>query len=79
MAGEMLKSEASERSPLLPQAGGNNNNERIGPVQKVVRWVTWNAILVYISTLLLGVVVALCVFFGGKSNAFRQSQLTGQM
>src|SRR3982750_313299 len=54
MAGPTPKSDASERSPLLSPAKGADDNAMTGQVKKTARWVTRNAVIVFMSALILG-------------------------
>jgi hypothetical protein len=70
MAGPTPKSDASERSPLLSPAKGTDDTAPTGQVKKAARWATRNAVIVFMSALILGIVITLCLFFGGKLNTY---------
>jgi hypothetical protein len=54
-----------ERAPLL---GGSENerSEREAPTRRARRWVIRNAVIIFVSILLLAVIIILCIFFGSE-------------
>jgi hypothetical protein len=56
----------TERTPLLPDSD-RPQHEEPAPAKKAGRWLAQNAVTFFSTTLILAVVIALCVFFGGKS------------
>lgn len=68
---------ASERAPLLAasrreeegddiETSNGNGNGKSTPLKNAARWVTRHAVALFAGFLVLAVIVALAVFFGGK-------------
>jgi endothelin-converting enzyme len=58
--------EDAEREPLL---GGSQENERNEPealANRAGKWVARNAVLIFMSLLILAVLIVICIFFGSK-------------
>ncbi len=55
----------AERAPLL---GGSENerSEREAPTRRARRWVIHNAVIIFVSILLLAAIIILCIFFGSE-------------
>lgn len=64
-----LPDHASERAPLLPdsqrdQENGAHTNGNDAPSKKAARWVVRNAVMIFMSLLILAAIIVLCVFLG---------------
>jgi hypothetical protein len=65
-----------ERAPLL---GGSENARREpeAPAKRARRWVIRNAVIIFVSILLLAVILVLCIFFGSELNGSMLLQSIG--
>ena len=65
-ASQAQAAEADERAPLL----GGSENERSeppeAPAKKAGKWVIRNAVIIFVSLLILAVIIVLCLFFASK-------------
>lgn len=59
--------EVDERAPLL---GGDENlrTEPEAPAKRAGNWVIRNAVIIFMSLLVLAVIIVLCIFFASKSH-----------
>lgn len=58
----------TERTPLLRNSEASQDAEHGTPVKKAARWLTRNAIGVFMSILILAVILVLCLFFGMRKS-----------
>lgn len=59
----------NERTPLLPRAerASEASDGGEGRAKRAARWMTHNAVLVFMTLLITAVIIILCIFFGSKS------------
>jgi hypothetical protein len=66
----------SERTPLLGGSGRDERGEPEVPAKRAGKWVIRNAVLIFMSLLILAVIIIICIFFASKlqfPNTLRSS------
>jgi hypothetical protein len=56
-----------ERAPLLGGSQRKDSNPPEAPAKKAGQWVARNAVIIFMSLLILVVILVICIFFGSKS------------
>ncbi|KAK0107823.1 hypothetical protein ONS96_003612 [Cadophora gregata f. sp. sojae] len=64
----------AERAPLLADSQRSQDVETTPRPKKAARWVARNAVIVFMSLLILAVIILLCVFFGMSRTKKPQSK-----
>lgn len=60
-----LGQDDSERTPLLPDSERSQDTDNEARPKKAARWVARNAVIIFMSLLILAVIIVLSVFFRG--------------
>jgi endothelin-converting enzyme len=61
--------EVDERAPLLGGSENERNTEPQAPVKRARKWAVRNAVIIFVSLLVLAVIIVLCIFFASKSHS----------
>jgi ABC-type Fe3+ transport system permease subunit len=61
--------EVDERAPLLGASENERNTEPQAPVKRAGKWAVRNAVIIFMSLLVLAVIIVLCIFFASKSHS----------
>jgi hypothetical protein len=56
----------TEQTPLLGGPDRNERSEAEAPAKRAGKWVIRNAVLVFMSLLILAVIIVICIFFASK-------------